>query len=400
MTPPVAATRTTTNAAMRAATCLASALTQSRCIPSAPSQCVRLSPFISSRFLASATNTTGPAPNKPKPKPQPPQHIFNRTVKRIQRDRAALNVERSRTADYLKDEVADRMVDRLLDIKRRFGTVLDLGAGAGHVAKFLDGGMLDKLVMTDMSEKLLYRDADRQYAVPVERMIVDEEFLPFEENTFDAIISSLSLHWVNDLPGTLIQVRRCLKPDGAFLGCMFGGDTLYELRTALQLAEIEREGGLSPHVSPMTDLRDVGSLLARAGLTLTTIDTDEIVVNYPSMFELMEDLQAMGESNAIAARKPHLTRDTLMAASAIYKEIYGNSDGTIPATFLIINMIGWKPDPSQPKPAERGSGTVSLKTLNELSSAGGPEGPQFTHVGDGVEIRGSKQGGGNGSKKE
>ncbi|KAJ3287452.1 NADH dehydrogenase [ubiquinone] 1 alpha subcomplex assembly factor 5 [Borealophlyctis nickersoniae] len=144
---------------------------------------------------------------------------------------------------------------------------------------------------------------------------------------------------------------------------MFGGDTLYELRTSLQLAEIEREGGVSPHVSPMTDVKDIGSLLSRAGLTLTTVDVDEIIVNYPTIFELMEDLKAMGENNAIATRKPYLKRDTLAAAAAIYKEVYGNEDGSIPATFQVIYMIGWKPDPSQPKPARRGSGEVSLKTL-------------------------------------
>ncbi|KAI8822243.1 S-adenosyl-L-methionine-dependent methyltransferase [Fimicolochytrium jonesii] len=294
----------------------------------------------------------------------PTQQIFNRSVKKLQRDRAALRPE-SRDVDYIRDEVADRVVDRLLDIKRRFSKVVDLGSGAGHIVKFAEKDMMDKLIMFDMSEKMLYRDKDVKYEVPVERIVGDEEWLPFEENSLDAVISSLSLNWVNDIPGTLIQIQRALKPDGLFIGAMFGGETLFELRTALQLAEIDREGGVSPHISPMTDSRDVAALLQRAKYNLITVDVDEIAVSYPSMFELMDDLRAMGESNAIMARKPFLSRDTLLAAAAAYKGIYGQEDGSIPATFQIIYMIGWKPDPSQPKPLPRGSQEVSFKSLEQ-----------------------------------
>ncbi|TPX56971.1 hypothetical protein PhCBS80983_g04158 [Powellomyces hirtus] len=311
----------------------------------------------------------------------PTQQIFNRVVKKRQRDRAASRAD-SRDVDYLKDEVADRLVDRLLDIKRRFSTVVDLGSGAGHIAKFVDKDMMDKLVMYDMSEKMLNRDNDvATYEVPVERVVGDEETLPFESNSVDAIISSLSLHWVNDIPGTLIQAQRALKPDGVFIAALFGGETLYELRTAMQLAEIEREGGVSPHVSPMTDIRDVAALLQRAGFNLITVDVDEIAVGYPSMFELMADLRAMGESNAIAARKPYLSKDVLMAAAAAYKGIYGNEDGSIPATFQVIYMIGWKPDPSQPKPLARGSGEVSFKDLET-----GLKAVESTQDSDGIVI--------------
>ncbi|KAJ3161191.1 hypothetical protein HDU86_007813 [Geranomyces michiganensis] len=306
---------------------------------------------------------------------QPVHQVFNRTVKRRQRDRAALR-EDSRDVDYLKDEVADRLVDRLLDIKRRFGKVVDLGSGAGHIAKFVDKEMMDSLIMYDSSEKLLHRDAGHSYAVPVTRIHGDEESLPFAPDSVDAILSSLSLHWVNDIPGTLIQACRALKPDGVFVGAMFGGETLYELRTAMQLAQIEREGGVSPHVSPMTEVKDVAALLQRAGFNLITVDVDEIAVSFPSMFELIADLRAMGESNAVAARKPHMSRDLLLAAAAAYKDVYGAEDGSVPATFQVIYMIGWKPDPSQPKPLPRGSGEVSFKDLESgLKAAPTPPPP-------------------------
>ncbi|KAF7721703.1 hypothetical protein EC973_004292 [Apophysomyces ossiformis] len=242
--------------------------------------------------------------------------VFNREVKRRQKERAALDVEKSRVVDYLKDEIAARVADRLLDIKRKFNTVVDLGSGCGHIVKHVNQDMMKKLIMCDMSEAALRRDADLKYEVEVERKVVDEEHLPFEEDTLEAVVSSLSMHWVNDLPGALIQIRRALQPDGVFVGAMFGGDTLFELRTSLQLAEMERESGLSPHVSPMTNSNDISRLLTRCGFTMTTVDVDEIQVNYPSAFELMDDLRAMGENNAV------LSRDTLMAASSIYKELH------------------------------------------------------------------------------
>ncbi|XP_071438210.1 arginine-hydroxylase NDUFAF5, mitochondrial isoform X3 [Pithys albifrons albifrons] len=147
---------------------------------------------------------------------------------------------------------------------------------------------------------------------------------------------------------------------------MFGGDTLYELRCSLQLAELEREGGFSPHVSPFTAVADLGHLLARAGFNTLTVDTDEIQVNYPGLFEVMEDLQGMGESNCSWNRKPLLHRETMLAAAAIYREMYGNSDGSVPATFQIYYMIGWKYHESQAKPAPRGSATVSFGDLAKI----------------------------------
>lgn len=161
----------------------------------------------------------------------------------------------------------------------------------------------------------------------------------------------------------LTQIKEALVPDGLFLGAMFGGDTLFELRTSLQLAQIDREGGISPYVSPMTHTRDISNLLGRAGFTLLTVDVDEIKVAYPSMWELVDDLRLMGESNAIIGRKSFLHRDTLTAASAIYKEMHGNEDGTVPATFQVIYMIGWKPSPTQPKPLERGSASTRMQDV-------------------------------------
>jgi len=291
-----------------------------------------------------------------------PFAVFDRDLKRNQRNRAARNVQRSRLTDYVKDDVAQSMVDRLLDIKRRYPLVLDVGSGPGFLAKHLDPEITQKVVMVDPAKDMLYRDADVETEVPVERIHLDEEELAshFEENSHDCIMSCLSMHWINDLPGTLVQIKRTLRPDGVFIGSMLGGDTLFELRTSLQLAELEREGGISPRISPMTDSQSVTSLLNRAGFALSTVDVDEIQIAYPSIHELVDDLKWMGEGNAVVNRRKTLDPDTLLAAGEIYKELHGLEDGSIPATFQIMHMIGWKPDPSQPKPAKRGSGSTNL----------------------------------------
>ncbi|KIP10408.1 hypothetical protein PHLGIDRAFT_497057 [Phlebiopsis gigantea 11061_1 CR5-6] len=293
-----------------------------------------------------------------------PFQVFDRNAKGMQKDRSATHNDgqRSRTVDYVREEVADAMIERLLDIKRKFNTILDLGSGPGHLSKMLESPITKKVVMLDSSEKLLNRDPDSEFEVEVERIHADEERLleTIPTNSQEAIISCLSLHWINDLPGALVQIKEALQPDGVFLGALFGGDTLFELRTALQLAEAEREGGISPHVSPMTDSRDMSNLLSRAGFTLLTVDVDEIKVNYPSMWELMDDLRDMGESNAVLGRRHFLHRDTLTAASAIYNALHANEDGSVPATFQIIYVIGWKPSASQPQPLERGSGKTNL----------------------------------------
>ncbi|KAG6334860.1 hypothetical protein ID866_4220 [Astraeus odoratus] len=182
--------------------------------------------------------------------------VFDREAKRLQRDLAAERDggSRSRTVDYVRDEVAEGLMERLLDIKRSFDTMVDLGSGPGHFSKLLEPNKTRKVIMIDSSRETLYRDPDEDFEVEVERVHADEENLlqTIPRESQEAVVSCLSLHWVNDLPGVLVQIREALKSDGLFLGAMFGGDTLFELRTALQLAEVDREGGISPHVSPMT----------------------------------------------------------------------------------------------------------------------------------------------------
>ncbi|XP_044119404.1 arginine-hydroxylase NDUFAF5, mitochondrial isoform X1 [Neovison vison] len=292
-------------------------------------------------------------------------NIFDRDLKRKQKNWAARQPEAMKF-DYLKEEVGSRIADRVYDIARNFSLALDVGCGRGYIAQHLNKETVGKFFQVDIAENALKNVLEME--IPTVSILADEEFLPFRENTFDLVVSSLSLHWVNDLPRALEQIHYVLKPDGVFIGAMFGGDTLYELRCSLQLAETEREGGFSPHVSPFTAVNDLGHLLGRAGFNTLTVDTDEIQVNYPGMFELMEDLQGMGESNCAWNRKGLLHRDTMLAAAAVYGEMYKNEDGSVPATYQVYYMIGWKYHDSQARPAERGSATVSFGELGKINN--------------------------------
>ncbi|XP_076618019.1 arginine-hydroxylase NDUFAF5, mitochondrial [Colletes latitarsis] len=295
-------------------------------------------------------------------------NVFDRNTKILQRERAA-QASDIKLYDYIKDEVGYRLSDRIFDIKRKFKKVLNLGCAHGHVSKHILAEYVEELILTDTCSNIL-NQAETTEGIKVTRIPMDEENFSFEPNSLDLVISSLNLHWVNDLPGCFKNINNSLKNDGVFMAAIFGGDTLYELRGSLQLAEMERDGGISAHISPFAQIRDVGSLLTRANFTMLTIDTDEIVIGYPSMFELMWDLKGMAENNAIRNRKLRLNKDTILAAAVIYKKLYGKmkEDDTpfIPATFQIIYLLGWKPDPSQPKPLERGTGQVSLKDLHKL----------------------------------
>ncbi|KAF2456787.1 S-adenosyl-L-methionine-dependent methyltransferase [Lineolata rhizophorae] len=324
----------------------------------------------------------------------PTLDVFSRRTKWLQKERAARDAETSRKVDYVRDEVAARLCERLLDIKRHFPHVLDLGANACNIARILTrpnpdsysaapvyeplSSRVSALTAAESSRSLLHRDEDLPFnnEIAITRhLLASDETLPFAPHTFDAVLSSCSLHWVNDLPSVLTQVNNILKPDAPFMAAMLGGDSLFELRTSLQLAEMERRGGIGIHMSPLADVRDVGGLLQRAGFRLLTVDVDDIVVDYPDSFALMADLQAMGESNALAGRDvPPIRRDVLVAADAIYRALHGNDDGTLPATFRLIYMIGWKEAPQQAKPLERGSGMVSIKDVLEGQRTGGKSG--------------------------
>ena len=282
------------------------------------------------------------------------------------------------------------------DVNRHFPQVLDLGANACNIARILSqppdsnsaaeqpgppdttplSTRISHLTAADSSPTLLNRDASLPFnsSIPITReVLTDEEgALPYPNSSFDAVLSSLSLHWINNLPGTLREINRVLKPDAPIIAALLGGDSLFELRTSLQLADMDRRGGVSTHVSPLADVKDVGGLLQGAGFKLLTVDVDDIVVDYPSCFELMADLQAMGEGNAVIMRdgKP-LGQDVLLACEAIYRELHGNREGgrpdgkvkSVPATFRLIYMIGWKEGEGQQQPEARGSGQVNLKDV-------------------------------------
>jgi len=277
--------------------------------------------------------------------------VFNRRAVRQHRDRAARDFA---AHDFLFRETADRLADRLTDVNRRFELGLDLGCHGGELANTPQAReRIANLVQCDLSPAMatLARSCS---GLPT--IAADEETLPFAQASFDVVASNLSLHWVNDLPGALKQVLTTLKPDGLFIGAMLGGQTLRELRDAFTRAEAEIEGGLSQRVSPLTEVRDAGALLQRAGFALPVADRETITVSYGDPLKLMTDLRAMGESNAVLSKRNTLTRrSTLFRAAEIYIDDHADAGGRVDATFEVIFMTAWAPHPDQPQPLPRGS---------------------------------------------
>ena len=292
--------------------------------------------------------------------------IFDRSLVRKHRDRAA---ESFAAHDFLVREAAERLADRLDDVTRSFPVALDLGCHTGEMADTLSGrGGIETLVQCDLSPRMAARAAANGRPT----LVADEEWLPFASASFDLVLSNLSLHWVNDLPGTLIQIRRILKPDGLFLASMFGAGTLGELRQSLMEAELAQEGGVSPRISPFADVKDLGALLQRAGFALPVVDCDSIPVTYADPMRLLADLRGMGEANAVAEQRKGLTRrGTLLHAIADYQTRFAGPDGRLPATFQVMTMTGWSPHPDQPKPARPGSATHHLSDILGGGDMGG-----------------------------
>lgn len=318
--------------------------------------------------------------------------VFDTGMKMAQRDWAA-RAGSTRQSEVLRDLVAERTIERMAFVTRRFDQVLDYGSHAGNLERVLvdaSGEWSDDqaqhlkdcavvrerighITMADTSVGMLYRDSDPQefpfnqstaptllrVQLPPPQL---SELLPktLAPELFDAVVLNLALHWTNDLPGVLSSIAGVLKPDGMFMALMLGGETLFELRTALQLAETERYGGMAPRTLPMVDVKDLSGLLAKAGFSMVTIDVEEVQMEFPDITAVMEHLQKTGESHAALARGGALSKDLMLAADSIYRAMHGE-DGMLPATFRVVFMMGWKTGGDQPQPAKRGSGEVSLK---------------------------------------
>jgi NADH dehydrogenase [ubiquinone] 1 alpha subcomplex assembly factor 5 len=276
-----------------------------------------------------------------------PLMLFDPPARRRHRDRAA----GQSCVEFLHSEVADRLLERLDDIKRDFRVALDLGAHHGALSRALAGRAgIERVVAADPSSGFLAQ-------LDGMRVAADPDFVPFRDGSFDLVVSGLELHWAADLPGAFVQIRRILKPGGLLLAAMLGGSTLIELRTALIEAELIEEGGASPRVSPAAELGDVAGLLLRTGFAMPVADAEKITVTYPDPLALMRELRGMGETNALTARRrTALRRGTLARAAMLYAERFGLPDGRIPATFEILFLTGWAPEALN---AEYGTGAAT-----------------------------------------
>ncbi len=273
--------------------------------------------------------------------------------------RAARAVALWPKGDFLHRYASAAIAERLGDVVRTFPDAGVIGAGGGIYARGLQGRFgICRLIQIDRSPAMA---ALARSAAPDAETIRADGAAALGEGVLDLAVGGLALHRENDPVGALTQIRRALRPDGLFVGAMLGGRTLHELRAALSEAEIEVEGGLSPRVAPMGELRDLGALLQRAGFAMPVADAERVTADYADPLALMHDLRAMGEANSLTdRRKAFFRRETLLRACAIYHEHFARADGRIPATFEIVFLTGWAPAPGQPQPKRPGSATTRL----------------------------------------
>ncbi len=284
--------------------------------------------------------------------------LFDRARWIRNRDRASSSFDQYA---FLKVRESTQLLDRLRDSPREFEHALDLFAHTGQASEMLkESGCVSKISALEPSQAMSAQFAD----ATIDRPEMSAEKLPFEPNTFDLVASVLALHWANDLPGLLSQIRTVLKPDGLFLASLFGGGTLTELRSALIEAESELTGGVSPRLSPLPSLQDMAGLLQRAGYALPVADVERVTVRYDHPMKLLQDLKGMGEQAAFAPREGQerrpLSRRILARMSEIYFDRFSDDDGKVRASFEIIWLSGWAPAAGQPKPLKPGSGKFSL----------------------------------------
>jgi SAM-dependent methyltransferase len=278
--------------------------------------------------------------------------IFDRKLLRARRARFAHEIA---ARDTLLAHVAREIGERVALMLRAFPLALDLGAYHGRL-----GQTVSQLPSVD---GMIYAESvfELARACPRPALVCDEDALPFREKSLNLIVSGLALHRVNDLPGALIQIRRTLAPDGLFMAAVLGAGALLELRSALLEAETEIEGGASPHVAPFADVRDYGALLQRAGFALPVADAETLTMPYADLRELMREIRVLGGGNVLVARSRRpLSRKTLERAERLYRERHSLPDGRVSASFEIVYLSGWGPDPSQQKPLKPGSAAQRL----------------------------------------
>lgn len=272
-----------------------------------------------------------------------PPEIFDRQRRTALRARAA----RRGGEEFLWRYVSDELTERLALVSRHFEHALIVGPMGGYAAAII-GDRPCMLTFTSLTD-----------AGMAETVIAEEDRLPFGPASFDLVIAAGTLDSVNDLPGALVQIRRILKPDGLFLGHMFGAGSLATLKSVMMAADGD---AAAPHIHPQVDLRSAADLLSRAGFALPVADGDTMTVRYSSWHSIVTDLRDAGVGNALAGPRRYPGKDMPARLDAGWLR-RAEAAGKLEEQFVHLFLSGWAPSPDQPRPAQRGSGAVSLASV-------------------------------------
>jgi ubiquinone/menaquinone biosynthesis C-methylase UbiE len=283
------------------------------------------------------------------------QKIFDKSALVMHRNRASKNIEQY---DNLIEQISQNLIERLNEVNMNFQTVLDLGCNTGQLTRMVKSSLNPNiLISADISEQMLKKFSGN-------KVVADEEIIPFKNKSFNLVLSTFALNYVNQLPKVLKQILACLKPNGLFIGTVFGEKTLTELKLSILESEIKIKGGASPRIMPMFNIRDIGNLLQQIGYNLTVVDSDLITYQYENFMDLVRALRGMGITNILSKRdKNYLGKKTLEEMGKNYLKKFGNKQNKISATFEILYLTGWSPHYSQQKPLKPGSAEHSLSSI-------------------------------------
>ncbi|MEM7071976.1 MAG: methyltransferase domain-containing protein [Pseudomonadota bacterium] len=262
------------------------------------------------------------------------QQLFD--FRQIARQRNRTSAAVTGEAGFLHRTVEAGLIDRLNDIQRPFTRIALLGVLDQALATRLAQLYPDCLVV-----QLDCAKARLRHSRPA--ILFDLNNLPLRPASFDLVLINMLAHWVEDLPGLLVQIRKALQPDGLMLSACFAQGSLDQLAHALLGAESRLYGGGSLRCIPLPSMRQLTDLLVRAGFVIPVGDVQSIEVRWQSFTGMLRELRLMGEGNASQARVRHLTGGRLFQLAEALMQAEAGGDGCIKADVQIAWLHGWAP---------------------------------------------------------
>lgn len=250
--------------------------------------------------------------------------IFDRKLLLSRRKKLADSLPK---ANFLIKRSFEDIKEKITEINKNYLNVLNLGSKYG--SELLPGDVIE----ADSCQEILNSSSCKK------KMLIDEENLVLNDNSFDLIVSALNLHSVNNLPGCLFKIKNALRSGGVFVASIFGGENLFELRQVLIETELELFGGVSPRMMPNIDIKQYGALAQKVGFTNVVVDSDVVKVHYKDPINLLHDIKNMGEANIMLNRNnKYVGKRFWECFSKNYRKLFAYNEEEVEASFEILTI--------------------------------------------------------------